>query len=110
LRIDGEASVKAIAISTFHASGRQVEAAMLADQRHDIESDLALRLGELTGMMPYAVNRVRAPDRRTGRPARTRIESAPVSRLGDRRDDSLGDLSRGEYDGGHANPRQYVTQ
>ena len=33
---------------------------MLADQRRDIESDLTLRLGELTGMMPYAVNRVRA--------------------------------------------------
>ena len=55
-----EAAVKAIAISTFHASGRYVEAAMLADQRRDIESDLTLRLGELTGMMPYAVNRVRA--------------------------------------------------
>lgn len=55
-----DSAVKAIAISTFHASGRQVEAAMLADQRHDIESDLTLRLGELTGMMPYAVNRVRA--------------------------------------------------
>jgi Zn-dependent protease with chaperone function/uncharacterized RDD family membrane protein YckC len=53
-------AVKAIAISTFHASGRHVEAAMLADQRRDIESDLTLRLGELTGMMPYAVNRVRA--------------------------------------------------
>jgi uncharacterized RDD family membrane protein YckC len=37
-----------------------VEAAMLADQRRDIESDLTLRLGELTGNMPYAVNRVRA--------------------------------------------------
>jgi Zn-dependent protease with chaperone function/uncharacterized RDD family membrane protein YckC len=55
-----EAAVKAIAISTFHASGRYVETAMLADQRRDIESDLTLRLGELTGMMPYAVNRVRA--------------------------------------------------
>ncbi len=55
-----EAAVKAIAISTFHASGRHVEAAVLADQRRDIESDLTLRLGELTGMMPYAVNRVRA--------------------------------------------------
>jgi uncharacterized RDD family membrane protein YckC len=55
-----EAAFKAIAISTFHASGRRVEAAMLADQRRDIESDLTLRLGELTGMMPYAVNRVRA--------------------------------------------------
>jgi Zn-dependent protease with chaperone function/uncharacterized RDD family membrane protein YckC len=55
-----EAAVKAIAISTFHASGRHVQAAMLADQRRDIESDLTLRLGELTGMMPYAVNRVRA--------------------------------------------------
>jgi uncharacterized RDD family membrane protein YckC/Zn-dependent protease with chaperone function len=55
-----EAAVKAIAISTFHASGRNVEAAVLADQRRDIESDLTLRLGELTGMMPYAVNRVRA--------------------------------------------------
>jgi uncharacterized RDD family membrane protein YckC len=55
-----DASVKAIAIATFHASGRRVEAAVLADQRRDIESDLTLRLGELTGMMPYAVNRVRA--------------------------------------------------
>ena len=55
-----EAAVKAIAISTFHASGRRVEAAMLADQRRDIESDLTLRLGEFTGNMPYAVNRVRA--------------------------------------------------
>jgi uncharacterized RDD family membrane protein YckC len=55
-----EAAVKAIAITTFHASGRRVEAAMLADQRRDIESDLTLRLGELTGMMPYAVNRARA--------------------------------------------------
>ena len=55
-----DAAVKAIAIATFHASGRQVEAAVLADQRRDIESDLTLRLGELTGMMPYAVNRVRA--------------------------------------------------
>jgi Zn-dependent protease with chaperone function len=55
-----EVAVKAIAIATFHASGRYAEAAMLADQRRDIESDLTLRLGELTGMMPYAVNRVRA--------------------------------------------------
>jgi Zn-dependent protease with chaperone function/uncharacterized RDD family membrane protein YckC len=55
-----EAAMKAIAISTFHASGRRVEAAMLADQRRDIESDLTLRLGEFTGNMPYAVNRVRA--------------------------------------------------
>jgi Zn-dependent protease with chaperone function len=55
-----EAAVKAIAISTFHVAGRQVEAAVLADQRRDIESDLTLRLGEFTGMMPYAVNRIRA--------------------------------------------------
>jgi uncharacterized RDD family membrane protein YckC len=55
-----EVSVKAIAIATFHASGQRVEAAVLADQRRDIESDLTLRLGELTGMMPYAVNRARA--------------------------------------------------
>jgi uncharacterized RDD family membrane protein YckC len=55
-----DSAVKAIAISTFHASGRHVEAAVLADQRRDIESDLTLRLGEFTGMMPYAVNRVRA--------------------------------------------------
>lgn len=53
-------AIKAIAMSTFHASGRRVEAAMLADQRKDIESDVMLRLGELTGMMPYAVNRVRS--------------------------------------------------
>ncbi len=55
-----DAAVKAIAIATFHASGQRVEAAMLADQRRDIDADLILRLGELTGMMPYAVNRVRA--------------------------------------------------
>ena len=55
-----DAAVNAIAIATFHASGRQVEAAVLADQRRDIESDLTLRLGELMGMMPYAVNRTRA--------------------------------------------------
>lgn len=54
------AALKAIAVSTFHASGQRVEAAMLADQRRDIESDLILRLGEYTGNMPYAVNRVRA--------------------------------------------------
>ncbi len=55
-----DAAVKAIAISTFHASGALVEAAVLADQRRDIESDLTLRFGEWTGLMPYAVNRVRA--------------------------------------------------
>jgi uncharacterized RDD family membrane protein YckC len=33
---------------------------MLHDQRKDIESDLILRLGELTSNVPYAVNRVRA--------------------------------------------------
>lgn len=55
-----DAALKAIAIATFHSSGRQVESAVLADQRRDIESDLTLRLGELTGMMPYAVNRIRA--------------------------------------------------
>lgn len=55
-----DAALKAIAIATFHSSGRQVESAVLADQRRDIESDLTLRLGELTGMIPYAVNRIRA--------------------------------------------------
>jgi Zn-dependent protease with chaperone function/uncharacterized RDD family membrane protein YckC len=54
------AALKAIAVSTFHVSGRQVESAMLHDQRRDIESDLVLRLGEVTGNVPYAVNRVRA--------------------------------------------------
>jgi Zn-dependent protease with chaperone function len=55
-----DAALKAIAVSTFHVSGRSVEAAMLHDQRRDIESDVILRLGELTGNVPYAVNRVRA--------------------------------------------------
>lgn len=63
-----DAAVKAIAISTFHASGHLVEAAMFADQRRDIESDLTLRLGEFTGMMPYAVNRVRALETFVGSP------------------------------------------
>jgi Zn-dependent protease with chaperone function/uncharacterized RDD family membrane protein YckC len=53
-------AVKAIAIATFHSSGRTVESAMLHDQRKDIESDLILRLGEFTSNVPYAVNRVRA--------------------------------------------------
>jgi Zn-dependent protease with chaperone function/uncharacterized RDD family membrane protein YckC len=55
-----EHAIKAIAISTFHSSGRTVESAMLHDQRRDIESDLILRLGEVTSNVPYAVNRVRA--------------------------------------------------
>jgi uncharacterized RDD family membrane protein YckC len=55
-----ETAITAIAISTFHASGRNVEAAVLHDQRRDIESDITLRLGEVTSNMPYAVNRVRA--------------------------------------------------
>jgi Zn-dependent protease with chaperone function len=55
-----ENAVKAIAISTFHSSGRTVQSAMLHDQRKDIESDLILRLGEVTSNVPYAVNRVRA--------------------------------------------------
>ncbi len=55
-----ESAQKAIAIATFHSSGRTVEAAMLHDQRRDIESDVILRLGELTSNVPYAVNRVRA--------------------------------------------------
>jgi uncharacterized RDD family membrane protein YckC len=55
-----DAAVKSIAIATFHASGKRVEAAMLADQRTDLVSDPILRWGELTGLMPYAVNRVRA--------------------------------------------------
>ncbi len=54
------AAIKAIAVTTFHASGRRVEAAMLHDQRRDIENDLILRLGEFTAPMPYATNRVRA--------------------------------------------------
>ncbi len=54
------AALKAIAVSTFHVSGRQVESAMLHDQRRDIESDIILRLGEVTANVPYAVNRVRA--------------------------------------------------
>jgi Zn-dependent protease with chaperone function/uncharacterized RDD family membrane protein YckC len=55
-----ESAQKAIAIATFHSSGRSVETAMLHDQRRDIESDVILRLGELTSNVPYAVNRVRA--------------------------------------------------
>jgi Zn-dependent protease with chaperone function len=55
-----DSALKAIAVSTFHVSGRQVESAMLHDQRRDIENDIILRLGEVTGNVPYAVNRVRA--------------------------------------------------
>jgi Zn-dependent protease with chaperone function/uncharacterized RDD family membrane protein YckC len=55
-----ESAMKAIAIATFHSSGRSVESAMMHDQRRDIESDVILRLGELTSNVPYAVNRVRA--------------------------------------------------
>jgi uncharacterized RDD family membrane protein YckC/Zn-dependent protease with chaperone function len=55
-----DAALKAIAVSTFHTSGRRVESAMLHDQRRDMESDVILRLGEVTSNVPYAVNRVRA--------------------------------------------------
>ncbi len=50
----------AIAISTFHAVGRRVDMAVLAEQQRDLEAEPALRMGEWVAAVPYATNRLAA--------------------------------------------------
>ena len=51
-------AIAAISITTFHAIGRRVDTAVLAEQYREIEADATLRMGEWTSGMPYAVNRI----------------------------------------------------
>jgi Zn-dependent protease with chaperone function len=50
----------AIAITTFHAIGRRVDLDVLAEQRAELDSEPALRLGEWIAGAPYATNRLDA--------------------------------------------------
>ena len=50
----------AISITTFHAIGRRVDMHVLAEQRHELKAEPALRMGEWLGGMPYATNRISA--------------------------------------------------
>jgi Zn-dependent protease with chaperone function/uncharacterized RDD family membrane protein YckC len=50
----------AISITTFHAIGRRVDMHVLAEQRDELQSDPALRIGEWIAATPYATNRLDA--------------------------------------------------
>jgi Zn-dependent protease with chaperone function len=50
----------AISISTFHAIGRRVDMAVIAEQRRELEAEPALRMGEWIASVPYATNRLQA--------------------------------------------------
>jgi hypothetical protein len=47
-----------IAITTFHAIGRHVDMAVLAEQRRDLQAEPLLRMGEWITGTPYATNRL----------------------------------------------------
>jgi uncharacterized RDD family membrane protein YckC/Zn-dependent protease with chaperone function len=49
-----------IAITTFHAIGRHVDLAVLAEQRRELEAEPMLRMGEWLAAVPYATNRLEA--------------------------------------------------
>jgi Zn-dependent protease with chaperone function len=51
-------AIGAIAITTFHAMGRRMDASVLGEQRSAIEADQTLRRGEWIGPMPYATSRI----------------------------------------------------
>ena len=53
-------AIGAISISTFHAIGRRVDMAVIADQRRELDAEPALRMGEWVASMPYATNRLQA--------------------------------------------------
>jgi Zn-dependent protease with chaperone function/uncharacterized RDD family membrane protein YckC len=55
-----EDAVGAIAITTFHAIGRRVDIARLAEQQRELEADPTLRMGEWVGGVPYATKRIAA--------------------------------------------------
>jgi len=50
----------AISITTFHAIGRRVDMQVLAEQRDELQTDPALRIGEWIAATPYATNRLDA--------------------------------------------------
>jgi len=51
-------AIGAIAITTFHAIGRRVDIARLAEQQLELEADPTLRMGEWVGGVPYATKRI----------------------------------------------------
>ncbi len=53
-------AIGAIAITTFHSIGRRIDMRVLEEQRHALEAEPALRMGEWTSGMPYATNRLHA--------------------------------------------------
>lgn len=55
-----DAATRAIAITSFHHFGRQIDMGQFAEQGREIASDGALRLGEWLGGEPYATRRIAA--------------------------------------------------
>ncbi|MGH7729002.1 MAG: M48 family metallopeptidase, partial [Vulcanimicrobiaceae bacterium] len=57
---DLEAALGAVSITTFHAVGRRIDLALLAEQGRDLRADLTLRSGEWVSGMPFATGRIAA--------------------------------------------------
>ena len=55
-----EDALGGISISTYHSIGRRVDMRAIADQRIELQTETALRLGEWTTSVPYATNRLAA--------------------------------------------------
>lgn len=55
-----DAAARALAISSFHEFGRQVDMAQFAEQGREIAKDSMLRWGEWLAAEPYATNRIAA--------------------------------------------------
>ncbi|MEO9171194.1 MAG: RDD family protein [Candidatus Baltobacteraceae bacterium] len=53
-----DAAARAIAVSSFHHFGRQVNVKQFADQGREIARDSVLRFGEWLGAEPYATRRI----------------------------------------------------
>lgn len=53
-------AVGAVSISTFHAIGRRIDMAVLAEQRREIAAEPTLRMGEWLASAPFATNRLDA--------------------------------------------------
>lgn len=53
-----DAAVRAIAVSSFHRFGRQVNLDQFAEQGRDVHDDSVLRWGEWLGAEPYATKRI----------------------------------------------------
>jgi Zn-dependent protease with chaperone function/uncharacterized RDD family membrane protein YckC len=51
-------AIGAISITTFHAIGRRVDMARLAEQQAELEAEPTLRMGEWIGGVPYATKRI----------------------------------------------------